>query len=180
LNGYERDVPRLLMEETKKGTEWFKLIFDEYYDYIRNYLYYLGSDIEIAEDLAQDVFMKLWENKDKVNDITVKPLLFKIAKNLYINSYKRKNLDIKFINTKTDAIENESPQYILEFKEFDQRLQQAISNLPDQCRTFFLLNRIDDLKYQEIAKNFGISVKAVEKQISKALKLLRDQFEQKM
>jgi RNA polymerase sigma-70 factor (family 1) len=168
------------MEETKKGTEWFKLIFDEYYDYIRNYLYYLGSDMEIAEDLAQDVFMKLWENKDKVNDITVKPLLFKIAKNLYINSYKRKNLDLKFINTKTDSIENESPQYVLEVKEFDQRLQKAISNLPDQCRTFFLLNRIDDLKYQEIAKNFGISVKAVEKQISKAMKLLRDQFEQKM
>jgi RNA polymerase sigma-70 factor (family 1) len=172
--------PDYFMEETKKGTDWFKSIFDEYYDYIRNYLYYLAGDMEIAEDLAQDVFMKLWENKDKVNDNTVKPLLFKIAKNLFINSYKRRNLDIKFTNTRLENIENESPQYILELKEFDQRLQQAISNLPDQCRTFFLLNRIDDLKYQEIAKNFGISVKAVEKQISKALKLLRDQFDHKM
>jgi RNA polymerase sigma-70 factor (ECF subfamily) len=168
------------MEKAKKGTEWFKLIFDEYYNYIRNYLYYLSGDIEIAEDLAQDVFMKLWENRDTVNDTTVKPLLFKIAKNLFLNLHKRKNLDIKFINSRMESIENESPQYILEFKEFDERLQRAISNLPDQCRTFFLLNRIDDLKYQEIAKSFGISVKAVEKQISKALKLLRDQFEQKL
>jgi len=172
--------PYIFMEETKKGTEWFKSIFDEYYNYIRNYLYYLSGDIEVAEDLVQDVFMKLWENRDNVNDITVKPLLYKIAKNLFLNSYKRKSLDIKFINTRSENIENESPQYILEFKEFDQRLQRAISNLPDQCRTFFLLNRIDDLKYQEIANNFGISVKAVEKQISKALKLLRDQFDHKM
>jgi len=67
------------MEKAKKGTEWFKSIFDEYYNYIRNYLYYLSGDIEIAEDLAQDVFMKLWENRDSVNDTTVKPLLFKIA-----------------------------------------------------------------------------------------------------
>ena len=168
------------MEETKKGTEWFKSVFDEYYDYIRNYLYYLCGDIEVAEDLAQDVFMKLWENRDKVNNITLKPFLFKIAKNLFINSHKRKNLDLKFINSRLDNTEIESPQYILEFKEFDQRLQNAISNLPEQCRTFFLLNRIDDMKYQDIAKNFGISVKAVEKQISKALKLLREQFEHKM
>jgi RNA polymerase sigma-70 factor (ECF subfamily) len=168
------------MEETLKGTDWFKVIFDEYYEYIRNYLFYLSGDIGLAEDIAQDVFLKLWENKEKVNDATVKPLLFKIAKNMFLNSHKRKVLDLKFINNKPENIENESPQYILEFKEFDIRLQRAISNLPDQCRTFFLLNRIDDLKYQEIANNFGISVKAVEKQISKALKILRGQFEHRM
>lgn len=168
------------MDETIKGTDWFKNLFDEYYEYVRNYLYYLSGDIALAEDLAQDVFLKLWENKSTVNDSTIKPFLFKIAKNLFINSHKRKILDLKFTNTRTENIENESPQYVLEVKEFDHRLQRAISNLPDQCRTFFLLNRIDDLKYQEIANNFGISVKAVEKQISKALKLLREQFEHRM
>jgi RNA polymerase sigma-70 factor (family 1) len=168
------------MEETLKGTEWFKGIFDDHYDYIRNYLYYLSGDIGLAEDLAQDVFLKLWEYRGKVDDSTVKSLLFRIAKNLFINSHKRKVIDLKFISKQTDNIENESPQYILELKEFDIRLQRAISNLPEQCRTFFLMNRIDDLKYQEIANNFGISVKAVEKQISKALKILRGQFEHRM
>jgi len=168
------------MEEILKGTEWFKEIFDGHYDYIRNYLFYLSGDIGLAEDISQDVFLKLWENKEKVNDATVKPLLFKIAKNMFLNSHKRKVLDLKFVNNRPENIENESPQYLMELKEFDVRLQRAISNLPDQCRTFFLMNRIDDLKYQEIANNFGISVKAVEKQISKALKLLRVQFEHRM
>ncbi|HNW50677.1 MAG TPA: RNA polymerase sigma-70 factor [Prolixibacteraceae bacterium] len=168
------------MEETYKGTDWFKEIFDVHYDYIRNYLYYLSGDIDLAEDIAQDVFLKLWENRDKVNDVTVKPLLFRIAKNMFLNSYKRKVLDLKFVNNRPENIENESPQYLLELKEFDVRLQRAISNLPEQCRTFFLMNRIDDMKYQDIANNFGISVKAVEKQISKALKILRSQFEHRM
>jgi RNA polymerase sigma-70 factor (family 1) len=168
------------MEKTLKGTDWFKEIFDSHYDYIRNYLFYLSGDIGLAEDITQDVFLKLWEIRGNVKDMTVKPLLFKIAKNLFINSHKRKVLDLKFINNRVENIENESPQYIMEFKEFDQRLQRALSNLPEQCRTFFLMNRIDDLKYQEIADSFGISVKAVEKQISKALKLLRVQFEHRM
>jgi RNA polymerase sigma-70 factor (family 1) len=168
------------MEETFKGTDWFKEIFDEHYDYIRNYLYYLSGDIDLAEDIAQDVFLKLWENRDKVNDSTVKPLLFRIAKNMFLNSHKRKVLDMKFVSNRAENVENESPQYVLELKEFDIRLQRAISNLPEQCRTFFLMNRIDDMKYQEIANNFGISVKAVEKQISKALKILRSQFEHRM
>jgi RNA polymerase sigma-70 factor (ECF subfamily) len=168
------------MTETIKGKEWFSGIFDSHYEHVRNYLYYMSGDMEAAEDISQDVFLKLWEHRSKVNDITVKPLLFKIAKNLFLNSKKRQTLDLKFINTRTNSIEHESPQYILEVEEFDKSLQKAINKLPEQCRTFFLMNRIDDLKYQEIAANFGISVKAVEKQISKALKLLRQDFEYKL
>lgn len=168
------------MVDLIKGTEWFKMIFDEYYDFIRNYLFYLSADIELSEDLAQDVFMKMWQSKDKINDETIKPFLFKIAKNLFINSHKRKMLDIKFINTRLENQDGESPEYILEMKEFDWRLQRAISNLPEQCRTYFLLNRLDGMKYQEIADSFGVSVKAVEKQISKALKVLREKFDRKM
>ncbi|HPR31036.1 MAG TPA: RNA polymerase sigma-70 factor [Prolixibacteraceae bacterium] len=163
-----------------KGTDWFKNTFDEYYEFIRNYLYYLSGDIELAEDLTQDVFMKTWQLKDKINDETLKPLLFKIARNLFLNTRKRKKLDLKFVNTNVQRSENESPEYLLEMKEFDWRLQKALSALPEQCRTIFLLNRIDDMKYQEIADHFGVSIKAVEKQMSKALKLLREKFDYKM
>ncbi len=168
------------MTETIKGKEWFSGVFDTHYEHVRNYLYYMSGDIDAAEDISQDVFLKLWEYRQKVDDNTIKPLLFKIARNLFLNTKKREKLDLNFVNTREKSIEHESPQYIMEVEEFDKSLQKAISSLPDQCRTFFLMNRIDDLKYQEIAANFGISVKAVEKQISKALKLLRQNFEYKM
>ncbi|MDA3880762.1 MAG: RNA polymerase sigma-70 factor [Prolixibacteraceae bacterium] len=168
------------MVGTKKGKDWFKDIFDEYYEYVRNYLFYLSGDIEIAEDIVQDVFLKVWEIRDTVKDDTVKSLLFRIARNLFYNTHKRKVLDLRFASNYEQKNENESPEYLLEVKEFDAKLQKAISNLPEHCRAIFLMSRIDEMKYHEIAQSLKISVKAVEKQISKALKLLRENIDYKV
>lgn len=159
-----------------KDRSWFKDIFNDNYDYIRNYLFYLSGDIEIAEDIAQDVFLKIWEKREIVKEDTLKALIFRIARNMYFNSHKRKNLDLKFMKEAVQGNLHESPEYELEVKEFDQRLQSAIGKLPEHCRTIFLMSRMDDLKNQEIANSFGISVKAVEKQITKALKMLREEL----
>jgi RNA polymerase sigma-70 factor (ECF subfamily) len=168
------------MHITSKGKDWFTSVFDDHYEFIRNYLFYLSGDMDIAEDIVQDVFMKLWEIRDTVKDETVKPLLFRIARNLYYNTHKRKMLDMKFVSMAEDNRENESPEYLLEMKEFDAKLQKAISKLPEHCRTIFLMSRIDDLKYHEIAESMKISVKAVEKQVSKALKILRQHIDYKV
>lgn len=163
-----------------KDTNWFKKTFDDHYELIRNYLYYLSGDIDLAEDIVQDVFMKVWEKRDSIKDETIKPLLYKIARNIFFNTHKRKNLDLKFVNSSEQDDEHESPEYLLEMKEFDVRLQKAISDLPEHCRSIFLLSRMDELKYHEIADRFNISIKAVEKQISKALKLLRQNIDYKI
>ncbi|MBN1767336.1 MAG: RNA polymerase sigma-70 factor [Prolixibacteraceae bacterium] len=168
------------MVGTKKGKDWFKDIFDEYYEYVRNYLFYLSGDIEIAEDIVQDVFLKVWEVRETVKDETVKSLLFRIARNLFYNTHKRKVLDLRFASSYEHHNENESPEYLLEMKEFDSKLQKAISDLPEHCRTIFLMSRIDEMKYHEIAQSLKISVKAVEKQVSKALKLLREHIDYKV
>lgn len=168
------------MVEAAKSQDWFIKVFDAHYEYIRNYIYYLSGDIDIAEDLAQDVFMKVWERRTGINEETIKPLLYKIARNLYFNLYKRNTLDLKFVNSATRENEHESPDHVLEAKEFNEQLQKALSELPEHCRSIFLMSRMDDLKYHEIAERFNISVKAVEKQISKALKLLRERIEFKL
>ena len=155
---------------------WFHEVFNEQYVAVRNYLYYLSADMELSEDLAQDVFFKLWEKQHGIDERTVKPLLFTIARNLYFNHHKRKALAFKFTNSYIESIERESPEYLLEMKEFDQKLQHELSMLPEKCRTFFLLNRIDGMKYHEIATAMKVSEKAVEKQISKALKILKEKF----
>lgn len=168
------------MVNTSKSTDWFKQIFEEHYEFIRNYIYYLSGDMDIAEDLVQDVFMKVWERRETIKDQTLKPLLYKISRNLYFNLYKRNTLDIRFLNATENRDENESPEYLMEMNEFNEKLQKAISALPEHCRTIFLMSRIDEMKYHEIAERFNISVKAVEKQISKALRLLRETIDYKI
>lgn len=168
------------MTELLQQNAWFRAAFDACYESVRNYLYYLSGDMELSEDLVQDVFMKLWEKQNSVKQESIKPFLFTIARNLYFNTYKRKQIDIRFVNSLLTNSDNESPEFIMEQKEFDQRLQRAISSLPERCRTFYLLNRIDDMKYADIATTFGVTVKAVEKQISKAMKLLTESVGQRL
>lgn len=152
--------------------EWFKAVFDQNYEYIRNYLYYLSGDMDLSEDLVQDVFLKLWEKRESVRDETVKALLFKIGYHLFLRNKRDAGYDLKFKSTLINSLTHESPDYILELKELDKNLQRVIASMPEKCRTMFLLNRLDGLTYQQIALNLGVSVKAVEKQISKALGII--------
>lgn len=103
-------------------------------------------------------------------------MLFTIARNLYFKVHRRKALDLKFVSNIFNDKKEESPEYLLELKEFDKKLQTAISDLPEKTRTAFLLNRLDDLSYAQIADSFGLSVKAIEKHISKAKKTLYEQL----
>lgn len=153
--------------------DWFKGIFDQHYEYIRNYLYYLSGDIKLAEDLVQEVFLLLWENRNKVKDETVGSYLFTIARNLFLKNRRRHQYDLKFRSAFFDHTEHESPEYVLEMKEFDEKLQLAIAGLPEKSRVVFLMHRMDGLTYREIAANLGVGIKAVEKQMSKALLILR-------
>ncbi len=159
-----------------EATDWFKDIFDRNYEYVRNYLYYLSGDTDLAEDLAQDVFMTLWEKRGTIRNDTIRSLLFTIARNNFLKNRRHENYNLKFRSAFFEELEHKSPEYLLELKEFDNKLQKAIANLPGKCRPLFLMNRIDGMTYREIAENTGVSIKAVEKQMGKALALLRNEL----
>ena len=163
------------------GTEiWFKGVFDENYEYIRNYLFYLSGDIKLAEDLVQDVFLRLWEKRSSVKNESVRAFLFTIARNDFLKNRRQNKYDLKFRSTYFEQVENKSPEYLLELKEFDQKLQKAIAGMPEKCRVIYLMNRIDEMTYAEIAGSLKVSVKAVEKQMSKALRILQNELGRKM
>lgn len=156
--------------------EEYRKLFKQFYSAIRNYLYFKTSDIGLAEDLAQDTFVKLWENRRKIDLRTVKSFLYTIANNLAINQLKRQQLQYKFINQSADRINKETPQFKMELAEYELKLQKVIALMPDGSREVFLMNRLEDIKYKDIAERLGISVKAVEKRMSKALQIIRDQL----
>jgi len=151
----------------------YKAVFMEYSEMLRNFLYYKTSDIARSEDLVQDAFTKLWENCAKVSIEKSKSYLFTIANNQFLNQIAHHKVVLKFEGLGHSDKDIKSPEYLLEEKEFKQRIENAISALPEDQRVVFLMNRIDKKKYREIAEELGLSVKAIEKRMHNALKSLK-------
>lgn len=155
----------------------FEKIFHTWYEPIRNFLYYKSGNVEIAEDLAQDAFLKLWEKRADIRPETVKSLLYTIAGNLFLNRKGHEKVQLRFAVEYEPETERPGPDFELELKEFDLKLQAAINGLDDKKRTVFLMNRIEKFTYNQIAENLGITVKAVEKRMEKALAFLKQRVE---
>lgn len=141
-----------------------------------NYIYYKFGNEEKAYDVVQEAFIKLWENCAKVSPEKAKSYVYTVANNLYLNVIKAEKVRLKYANKSNDT-SNESPEFLLEEKEYKEKLDKALNSLPENQRTTFLLNRIDGKKYAEIAEMEGVSVKAIEKRMHLALKALREQIE---
>ncbi|MBD0725047.1 RNA polymerase subunit sigma-70 [Flavobacterium sp. L1I52] len=143
-----------------------------------NFAYYKSGDSEAALDLVQEAFAKIWENCSQIDFTKVKTYLFTSINNLFLNSVKHQKVVLAFAkDTPPQDKTNQSPEYLLEEEEFKIKLQNAIASLSQAQREVFLMNRIDGKKYREIAKILGISQKAVEKRMSAALKILKEQIE---
>ncbi|MEM8568572.1 MAG: RNA polymerase sigma-70 factor [Bacteroidota bacterium] len=160
--------------------ESFKSIFDQYYEVIRNFLYYKLGDIDQAEDITQEVFIKAWNKRDEIVISTVKSLLYTIASNLAINHFQSAKKKYEFKLENEERPTSETPEYQMEQQEFAIKLNDVLDQLPENQRIVFLMSRIDDLTYPQIAERLGIGVKAVEKRMHGALKFLREHITQKI
>ena len=143
---------------------------------LNNYIFYKCGNIDLSQDIVQDAFIKFWNNCHKIIPQKAKSYLFTIANNLFLNEYSKSKVVSNYKNNLKKDYTIESPEFLLEEKEYGDRLKQAISNLSEAQRTAFLLSRIDGKKYKEIAEILNISVKAVEKRIHNALLNLRKEI----
>lgn len=135
------------------------------------------DDLDVAKDIVHNVFLNLWNKREEVDwSAPIKPYLFKAVHNRCLNQLR----DSKRIVRHELDIEPEAiPDYVesrdfLEESELEKRIANAIDSLPEKCRRIFRLSRFEGKKYSEIAETEGISVKTVEDQMSKALRILRD------
>ena len=165
--------------ETGLDQAGFEQLFDAYYDELQHFIFFKIGDTEIAEDIIQDAFLKLWEMRSSVRVETARALLYTIAANMFANRYKRMKLKLKLQQTIVEDRTFETPEFEMELKEFDQKLQRVLSGLNENNRTVFLMNRMEQMTYSEIASALNISVKAVEKRMKKALEHVRKEIEQK-
>lgn len=155
----------------------FEEIFNKHSQTLRNYIYYKCGNTQQAEDIVQESYIKLWDNCAKIIFEKSKSFLYTVANNRFFNEVAHKKVILNH-QKKTPSLDktNETPEFILEEKEFYHKLKKTIADLPEKQRQVFLLSRIDKKKYTEIAEIAGISVKAVEKRMSKALLTLKEKI----
>lgn len=138
------------------------------------------KDFEAAREIAQDSFVSLWEKRETIdNTKSVKSYLTTIVYNKSLNylrdnkKFNREILQAEYLFPFISQEESDNPVISDELKN---KIESAISELPEKCREVFRLNRFQDMKYQQIADFLQISVKTVEAQMSKALKHMRERL----
>lgn len=155
----------------------FNTFFKNHFKNLNDFLYYKFGERLSPKDKMQEAFVKLWENCDKVSPEKAKSYLYTIAVNLMKNEINHQKVVLKHAQTKTHGFTNESPEFLMEEKEFLNKLENAIAKLTESERIAFLMNRTEGKKFKEVAGILDISVKAVEKRVYGALKKIRTEID---
>jgi RNA polymerase sigma-70 factor, ECF subfamily len=154
----------------------FEQVFKQHYKHLHAYAFTLVKDDDLAEEVVQNVFYKLWERSAELNiTSTVAAYLYRAVHNESLNHLKHLKVRSQhqlYVSHRIDS-HTDTATKKLQLKELEKRLHAALSELPEGCRTVFQLSRFEELRYSEIADVLGISIKTVENQMGKALKLLR-------
>ncbi|WP_025744064.1 RNA polymerase sigma factor [Aquimarina pacifica] len=151
----------------------FDSLFNAHFESARNYMYYKCGNLQQAEDIAQDAFVKLWKKCAEIIYEKAKSLIFTICNNALLNEFAHQKVVLRYESIPHSDRNNESPEFIMEADQFKEKLESSISKLSAKEREVFLLSRIDKKTYKEIAEITGISVKAVERRMSNAFITLR-------
>lgn len=153
--------------------EDFKILYNSFFDPVRNYLYYRCANTELSTDIAQELFLKLWEKREKLQKEKIKGLLFKMASDEFVSKFRRNKLEMEYARSFNFSLIEESPEEEFNYKELKDKYERALGGLPEKQRIVFLMSRVEELKYHEIAERLQLSVKAVEKRMNYALKYLK-------
>ena len=169
-----------LMREIKADNMFaFDVLYKKYCKKVYRFGYCILKSPEESENLMQDVFLKLWENRHKVEKgSSIKSYVFTITYNSAITIIRKKARETEFIEyLKSLQVINEEPVNVeLEYNELTNKLDEIIKALPQRQKEVYLLSRVEGLKYKEIAKRLNISVNTVENHLSRALKIIREKI----
>ncbi|WP_439582519.1 RNA polymerase sigma-70 factor [Dyadobacter bucti] len=159
----------------------FRELFTHHYRSLCNYAMRVVVTREIAEEVVSDVFVKLWKNREQIEVHTsFQAYIYRAVRNqaldyLKLRIHRQNERDsLESVQWNMTHADHFSPADELSFNEFYEHVEGCIQALPRQCQLIFRLSREEGLRYRDIAERLAISVKTVETQMSRALKVLRE------
>jgi RNA polymerase sigma-70 factor (family 1) len=172
----EKEVFRAIQTGDEKA---FEMMFRELYQPLCRYAYSFVSNHEEAEEIVQASFIGIWEKRQTIDiDTSLKAYLYRVVRNASLNVIKHGKVKQIYLEQSEFTAEKttDATEQALITDELERKIFSAIQTLPDQCRLIFKLSRFEEMKYQEIANQLNISIKTVENQMGKALKIMREQL----
>ncbi len=156
-----------------KRLDEFEKLFRAHFKPLCGFAMKYVKDLDDAKEVVHDVFVIVWGKFDDLGaDVNYKSYLYTAVKNRCLNFIRSRSKLVKFDKVVEETLISETHD-ALETSELEREIEMAIDTLPDKCRQVFKLSRFEGLKYAEIAKKMDISVKTVESQMSKALRILK-------
>jgi RNA polymerase sigma-70 factor (family 1) len=154
----------------------FEQLFRQYKNKLYSFILHLSGSATIAEDVLQDVFLKIWRDRNQLTNIdNFNAYLFRMAQNTAINVLRRQSREALLLNeVQRLAPEGVQGHELLAAREVRTALQQAINNLPPQQRKVYQLGKEQELTYEQIAAALGISTSTVRNHMVQALKSIRE------
>ena len=157
----------------------FEQLFKTHFRGLHAYAITILKDEKMGEEIVQNVFYKLWEKRDQLEiESSPRAYLYKAVYHDCLNHIKHKKVRsahaMHVVRHSSEQVENASGKVLQ--GELKEHIRAAMNELPEQCRTIFQMSRFDGFKYQEIADEMGLSVKTIENQMGKALKLMRQKL----
>lgn len=170
---------KIKWNDVKQGdANTLEALFNLHYKPLCYYILQFTKNMPEAEDIVQDLFIKVWTKKETIEIKTsLKAYLYRSAHNAYTDHFRKQKLREGFL----DALKKEALSTQLEddhsvMEEKSNKIKKLINTLPPRCKEILLLNKYEGFKHREIAEKLGISIKTVEKQLSTAFKKIRKGF----
>jgi len=169
-----------LIEKLKHGEiHAYEYLFNQHYDWLCNYIFQLSGDRNLSKDIVQEVMIRLWEKKKQITiKGSLKGYLFRSCHNQFLQQLRKEKKQPDLLDKiRWDAIcesyfeQKEDNTYL---RSTSLKLEELIGKLPPKCKEIFIMNKLERRKYREIAQDMGISIKTVENQMSKALRIIRE------
>ena len=174
----EKQVIRRIRNGDEQAFEW---LFRKYYEKLCQWAYHYLRDHDSSEEIVQDLYYNLWRNRSSLEfHVSVKSYLYKAVSNnckmLIRNKGRRSSIEADLAAQNKGSVAE--PEELMEVKEIREVVNRTLNELPDKPAQIFRMSRYEGLKYREIAEKLSISIKTVEANMGKALKIFRKNLQE--